>query len=230
MSINENSGPLFGHVSDVMGYFDRAKASEGFVNNVRSNRKPHLIARLKYLMSLLEKFDRLGRRRSKVQKMIHEYMVAAMLHVIFPGDDLPNHLAEIASIMKIESVIKTLLFILLSRRSGKTNAVAMFAAAIALALPNSRGNIYSTGERVSRLLGEQILEYIKMLEPNIKIVKSAGEVIEIKTEDGNSRYISCFPASEEVSPFFSLCVCVCFLGGLSAEHTPVPLKIRTKSG
>lgn len=195
--------PIFGRVGEVVSYLVKLGTESGYVNSASSNRKPHLIERLKNLVSCLEEFDKssdLG--RSPVQKKIHNYMVAAYLPNIFKGDDLAIHLDEINTIIDLEAVIKSILFILLPRRGGKTTSMAMFGASIMLTQPSSEGLIYSTGERASKLLAKQIIKYVKRLRPDTHFTKSLGEIVEIKDADGNLRTISCYPSNPQVMLFF----------------------------
>lgn len=141
-----NAKPMFGRIDEMMGYVMKLNNNNNYVNSSASNRKPHLIERLKYLKSMLEEFDKTDLRRSPVQRKIHNYMIAAYLPNIFKGDDLALHLDEISEIIELEAVIKSILFVLLPRRGGKTTSMAMFGAAIMLTQPSSEGLIYSTGE------------------------------------------------------------------------------------
>lgn len=218
----ENLGesvPVFGPIADVMGYMDRLNEERGFVNQVSGTRKPELIKRLKDLVGALNKFDEIGILRSPMQKMIHNYIVAAYLPNIFQGEDLSLHLEEISTIIDLESIIKTILFIEMPRRGGKTTSVAMVAAAIMVTQPSSHGLIYSIGARASKLLAKQINAYVKKICPEARFLREKGEEVEIRMPDGNTRSISCYPGSADVSLFFPfllffdlgrVCVCVFF--------------------
>ena len=222
----ENLGesvPVFGPIADVMGYMDRLTEERGFVNQVSGTRKPELIKRLKDLVCALNKFDEIGILRSPMQKMIHNYIVAAYLPNIFQGEDLSLHLEEISTIIDLESIIKTILFIEMPRRGGKTTSVAMVAAAIMVTQPSSHGLIYSIGARASKLLAKQINAYVKKICPEARFLREKGEEVEIRMPDGNTRSISCYPGSADVSLFFSFflvrgCVCVYF---------PVPMFMQS---
>lgn len=115
------------------------------------------IVKLKRMMDILRSFTVDGCPRNSHQVKLHLGMVGAVLHGMFRHD---SESALRVAMQMFNIPIKNQLFAALApRRFGKTKAVSMLVAAYALSNPGSVTAIFSTAQRASSLL----LEDIKML-------------------------------------------------------------------
>ena len=84
-------------------------------------------------------------------------------------------MADMSAIMEREkwSDLQQQVCCLTPRRFGKTTAVAMFAAAVAMTMPTVEIAIFSTGRRASSKLLEQIAELV--LNNNPEMAEAVGK-------------------------------------------------------
>jgi hypothetical protein len=145
-------------------------------------------SRLDRLMRFLDGF---GLVRSKGQRGLHTAMVGVMMTKIFEGESD----AEMRTSMdkhKIDSNNQQLMCIT-PRRFGKTTAVAMFCAALAIAVPGVVISIFSTARRASSLLLQQIKGFLQQIPgATAKIVSSNVETIVVRDGMSYSK-ISSYP-------------------------------------
>jgi hypothetical protein len=145
-------------------------------------------AQLAEMFRLLDSF---GLQRSKVQKQLHLGMTGAVLQRIF-------HLESDAE-MKVAMTLhriksdKQQFMAITPRRFGKTTAVAMFVAALALAVPGITVAIFSTGRRASNLLLQQVKSLLMCIPgAAAKIVSSNVETLHMADGAMTSK-ISSYP-------------------------------------
>lgn len=103
----------------------------------------------KYLAEIREILaSKLGLKRSTVQIRFHESFLQAISRILYRSDGAQ---ADMSAIMQREkwSDLQQQVCCLTPRRFGKTTAVAMFAAAVAMTLPTVEIAIFSTGRRAS---------------------------------------------------------------------------------
>jgi hypothetical protein len=145
-------------------------------------------SRLDRLMRFLDGF---GLVRSKGQRGLHTAMVGVMMTKIFEGESD----AEMRTAMekhKIDSNNQQLMCIT-PRRFGKTTAVAMFCAALAIAVPGVVISIFSTARRASSLLLQQIKGFLQQIPgASAKIASSNVETIVVRDGMSYSK-ISSYP-------------------------------------
>jgi len=115
--------------------------------------------------------------RSADQKLFHEHFLAACLPHIYGRDWHANGARVLASlgIKKIdyEVLIQT------PRRFGKTIAVAMFVAVLALFCPGIKISIFSTGSRASKAMTDRVLQFVNYIPGGLarKIKQSKEELM-----------------------------------------------------
>jgi hypothetical protein len=156
------------------------------------------------LVTLIKLLDSFGLKRSRVQQQLHLGMVGSVLARIFEHDSDAEVRAGMFS-YGIESQRQQFMAIT-PRRFGKTTvsfvcrrfhrpqqAVAMFVAAFALAVPGSVTAIFSTGRRASNLLLQQIKSMILCIPgAEAKIASSNVETIHLR-DGAHLSKISSFP-------------------------------------
>lgn len=143
------------------------------------------------LDKLMRHLDEFGLRRSKGQRGLHAAMVGTMLAKIFEGESDAGMKAAMAK-HGIKSSNQQLMCIT-PRRFGKTTAVAMFCAALAVSVPGVVISIFSTARRASSLLLQQIKGLLQRLPGAAsKIVSSNVETIMLRDGIHNSK-ISSYP-------------------------------------
>ena len=103
----------------------------------------------KYLASIRQILaSGLGLKRSGTQVKFHESFLQACARILYRSDGAQ---ADMSAIMEREQWqdLQQQVCCLTPRRFGKTTAVAMFAAAVAMSLPTVEIAIFSTGRRAS---------------------------------------------------------------------------------
>lgn len=95
--------------------------------------------------------------RSSDQKLFHQHFLTACLPHIYGKDWAANGARVMASLgldkIDYEVLIQT------PRRFGKTIAVAMFVAVLALDVPGIKQSIFSTGSRASKAMVDRVLQF-----------------------------------------------------------------------
>jgi tRNA(Met) C34 N-acetyltransferase TmcA len=82
---------------------------------------------------------------------------------------------------------------MLHRRFGKTFSIAIFTAAMALAT-SCEVVIFSPARRASRKLLERVVEFLKVLDCEDRIVEFNQEACRIQSYDGKKSLIRSFPS------------------------------------
>ena len=131
--------------------------------------------------------------RSEMQVEFHEAFIRACLR-LFVRDDPHADIAEIALEQGWENS-KQQVLCLTPRRFGKTYAVAMFAAAVLVAVPRSEQAIFSTGRRASQKMLETIHRFMQHVKPpHLKLLKFNQELIELQGPEGK-RSVCSYPSN-----------------------------------
>jgi hypothetical protein len=143
------------------------------------------------LTEMFRLLDSFGMQRSKVQKQLHLGMTGAVLQRIFHVEsDAEMRMAMTAHHIKS---IKQQFMAITPRRFGKTTAVAMFVAALALAVPGITVAIFSTGRRASSLLLKQVKSLLLCIPgAESKLVSSNVETLHL-SDGGLMSKISSYP-------------------------------------
>jgi hypothetical protein len=166
--------------------------------------------RLKLLISFLEKFDKLGYKRSTHQIYFHKAFIGACLKKILK-DDYTRDLEKIIKKYDIESTTSDVI-ITTPRRFGKTISVAQFAAAFLLSQPEIEISIYSTGRRASSKLVEKIRDFVVLLTATKDSVISfrGKEILSVKGPNGKPCVCGSYPSKVAISinPIYHLFVCL----------------------
>jgi hypothetical protein len=145
-------------------------------------------AQLGEMFRLLDSF---GLQRSKVQKQLHLGMTGAVLQRIFHMES-DAEMKVAMTIHRIKSD-KQQFMAITPRRFGKTTAVAMFVAALALAVPGITVAIFSTGRRASNLLLQQVKSLLLCVPgAAAKIISSNVETLHMADGSMTSK-ISSYP-------------------------------------
>jgi hypothetical protein len=157
--------------------------------------------RLRYFENILENGFRW--RRHLFQKAFHDKAVMVLAPLILGSDwDAVGPALVRQRNWPIERNSRMLLA-RGPRRFGKSVAVSMLAAAMALAVPNIKQAIFSTSQRVSVYLGEKIRDDIVDAGFEHRIKKFGQERMDIcGPPDGDStdiRTVSYYPANPKIS-------------------------------
>ena len=176
------------HAIDFLERAQRKAVDRGGLNAASAVGKGRAKSRLDRLMRSLDGF---GLVRSKGQRGLHTAMVGVMMTKIFEGESD----AEMRTAMekhKIDSNNQQLMCIT-PRRFGKTTAVAMFCAALAITVPGVVISIFSTARRASSLLLQQIKGFPQQI-PGAAAKIASSNVETIVVRDGMSySKISSYP-------------------------------------
>jgi hypothetical protein len=143
------------------------------------------------LDKLMHYLDNMGLQRSVGQRGLHVAMAGTMITRIFDGESDAD--MEMAMAKHDISSSRQQLMCITPRRFGKTTAVAMFCAALAVSVPGVVVSIFSTARRASSLLLQQIKSFIHAIPgASSKIVSSNVETIVLR--DGSFRSkVSSYP-------------------------------------
>jgi len=157
--------------------------------------------RLRALLDMLDRSEHIGYRRSMQQRKFHKAFVTAILPKIF-GSDLYKYIGRLMKWLDITDIRSDVL-VLAIRRSGKTTAVAIFAAAVALTIPDMEVSIYSTCLRTSRKLMVLIWKIAILLAgtPAV-VVRFNADALELEC-CGTISKINSLPATVQIR-FFPL--------------------------
>jgi hypothetical protein len=105
---------------------------------------------LNRLVETLSKFDALGWKRSKHQVDFHKAFIGAILKKIY-GNEIYANLPRLLKEYDMDE-LRPDVVVCTPRRYGKTTSVALFVAAVMIAIPGFKVDIYSTGRRASKKL------------------------------------------------------------------------------
>ncbi|KAK3284444.1 hypothetical protein CYMTET_3905 [Cymbomonas tetramitiformis] len=103
--------------------------------------------------------DSFGMERTNSQKMFHRAFLGATLAHIYGSNDFERHRTRILAQNDMEDPSFEVL-VVTPRRWGKTTSVAMFVAALLLAVPDMWVSVFSTGQRASSSLLEQVCKMV----------------------------------------------------------------------
>lgn len=103
--------------------------------------------------------DSFGMERTNSQKMFHRAFLGATLAHIYGTNDFERHRTRILAQNDMEDPSFEVL-VVTPRRWGKTTSVAMFVAALLLSVPDMWVSVFSTGQRASSSLLEQVCKMI----------------------------------------------------------------------
>ena len=157
--------------------------------------------RWRTMMTLFGMVDTRGFERSQNQVQFHEAFLTACARVIFKEDwglQSPVIMKKMGWKRKFSEVM-----ISTPRRFGKTFSVAIFVAVIALSM-SLEVVIFSPARRASRKLLERVVEFIRLLDAEKRIVEYNQEVCRIKSYEQGEKtsLIRSFPSKVGVSYAF----------------------------
>ena len=157
--------------------------------------------------------------RSKQQQQFHDALTEAAGRIIYRSD----YENDTEAIMRRNRWGDTRqeLFICTPRRFGKTWAMAMFAAILALACPNAIVSVYSTGQTAAGALLKLAKKFFRLLSPwsdKMSMVSENMTTLEFcPTGNRNDRRrISSYTSNPKISPPpthpfpHSICFCIRF--------------------
>lgn len=152
------------------------------------------MAHLKWLLDYIPGCN--GWTRSATQKLFHRNFMQATCMNIYRDD--PN--IDMKAIMKKNRFenLRQQVLCLTPRRFGKTTSVAMFLAAYAIAVPNSKQCVYSTGRRASQMLLELVRDFIKKGKYADMILKCNQETLVLRGDSPTDlRIVSSYPSASK---------------------------------
>ena len=140
----------------------------------RSNTASSGNSQLKRLVDLLQSFRVDGKPRHMLQVQLHKGMIGSVMHGIFKNDS--EAAQKVAMQMYNLPSSNQYYAAIAPRRIGKTKAVAMFVAAYAIACPGTVIAIFSTGQRASELLLDEVKSFVEqVVDGGFKIIECNKE-------------------------------------------------------
>ncbi len=124
--------------------------------------------RLKSLVKALDQLDSLGYKRSKAQRQFHKAFISAHLKKIC-GDEIYRDLGRILKGYELDE-LESDVIPCTPQISGKTMAVALFAAAYIFTQPSAEISFFSTGRHASRKILALIWEMVVKLAGSADVV------------------------------------------------------------
>ncbi|KAK3243035.1 hypothetical protein CYMTET_47304 [Cymbomonas tetramitiformis] len=125
------------------------------VNEDRTREIPGDVA----IQKLHHHLDSFGMERTNSQKLFHRAFLGATLAHIYGTNDFERHRTRILAQNGMEDPSFEVL-VVTPRRWGKTTSVAMFVAALLLSVPDMWVSVFSTGQRASSSLLEQVCKLV----------------------------------------------------------------------
>ena len=134
------------------------------------------------------------RGRFKFQITLHEQMLRASLRQIL-GSNYNNEVEKVCRERGWDGPMKNM-FVIASRRSGKTTGLASMIAAMLMHVPNIQVVVFSVGERSAQEFVRLIERYLRRLpggEARIKSAK-AEQIVVRGTGPDDERRVKSFPS------------------------------------
>jgi hypothetical protein len=146
------------------------------------------------LVAVHNTLDAMPFTRHKHQRLFHEEFLKSITPFVFGA----SYEMEYPSILRNNSWVSLQpnVMIITPRRWGKTTCVAMFVAAVALCVPESKQCIFSTSRRTSQLLLGMVLGLVQRFKP--VITRSNQESLFVAGDDFDVRTIYSFPSNEKI--------------------------------
>lgn len=158
---------------------------------------------LKHLLVTLDSFkDGDGEfvQRTETQKKFHTAFIEATLPHIYGVHDFERHYERILRDHNIEKLQQEVL-ICTPRRFGKTWSVSMFCAALLLCTREAWISVFSTGQRASSYLLENVAKFVKSCpDGQSRILKHNKEELYLRgtTPEEPPRRLYSYPSSVQV--------------------------------
>ncbi|KAK3289740.1 hypothetical protein CYMTET_2869 [Cymbomonas tetramitiformis] len=150
----------------------------------------------KYLKDVHAYLDSFGMERTNSQKQFHKaFLGATLAHIYGPGD-FERHRTRILAQNNMSDPSFEVL-VVTPRRWGKTTSVAMFVAALLLSVADMWVSVFSTGQRASSSLLEQVCKMIcHVPRGSSRILRRNQEQVFIKGDASSDvRRLYSYPSS-----------------------------------
>ena len=132
--------------------------------------------------------------RSNTQRRFHEAFLNSCVRYLYSHDATPPDFREIMDENNWVDIRQQCLC-MTPRRFGKTVAVGMFVAAMALTVPNCEQAIFSTGRRASGKLLELVTQLISQVPGGSdRVTKSNQETVWVAHPCGGTAKINSYPS------------------------------------
>lgn len=135
--------------------------------------------------------------RSTQQRRVHHAAVRTCLRLFFSPEEFQRNASSILDYFKVSGELLPELCVVANRRFGKTYAVAMLAAALLFACPNTKIRVFSTNLRTSVNLISYIAMFLKMI-PETR-THLGMEITQLRITLGNSSVLA-LPSGTKVRP------------------------------
>lgn len=130
----------------------------------------------KRLARVLRLMDSFKKKPTPGQRTFLNSYIDAVLPLIY-GQCWDGSMMRVLRERRLRRIMSEVL-VIASRQIGKTNAIAMFCAAMLLAVPGIRIGVYSTGTRASSHVSETVLEYLQDIPgAERRIIKNSKECV-----------------------------------------------------
>jgi hypothetical protein len=178
------------------------------VKSIRKRKRSDTLAGDNIMRELNDTLGKLGYRDDLQVTFHREFTKAALPHIYGPSFDaqLPKLLDEFGC-----DVIQQESFGYVSRRGGKSWAVAMFGCAYIWSVPESQITVFAHGQNMSRKLGELMTKMLKTLvkhDPSVRFTVDNVNRKEI-IRKGTTRSIECMTDSASYARGFGADVVIC---------------------
>jgi len=158
-----------------------------------------------YTKDLCRLLDSFGLERTASQKSFHRAFLSATLAHIYGPADFERHRERILRAHNMTAPAFEVL-VVTPRRWGKTTSVAMFVAALLLSTADMWVSVFSTGQRASSSLLEQVYKLICTI-PNAaqRILRRNQEQVFVRGDTLNDvRRLYSYPSSVQGTWIFDL--------------------------
>lgn len=130
----------------------------------------------KRLARVLKTLDSFEKKPTPGQRTFLNSYIDAVLPLIY-GKCWDGSMMRVLRERRLKRIISEVL-VIASRQIGKTNAIAMFCAAMLLSVPGIRIGVYSTGTRASSHVSETVLEMLQNIPgADRRIIRNSQECV-----------------------------------------------------
>lgn len=167
-------------------------------------------SRMRRCRRALHAIDQMGWQRSMHQMQFHDQFIRASARVFWKTEPVGQFARDHKRILELNSWESLPQEFLIStpRRFGKTISVSMFAAAMIYAAPRVEVSIYSTCQRISQKLLENIWSFLKLVfegleERRFPILRMNMEQIVVQGPEGSQdvRKVNSYPSTVNQIPY-----------------------------
>ncbi|KAK3234670.1 hypothetical protein CYMTET_55220 [Cymbomonas tetramitiformis] len=169
---------------------------QAFIDNKRCSDLVRSVPGDEYIRKLKVCLDQFGLERTASQKMFHKAFLGATLAHVYGTNDFERHRTRILKENDMQDPSFEVL-IVTPRRWGKTTSVAIFVAALLMSVADMWVSVFSTGQRASSSLLEQVYKLICYLpDGSSRILRRNQEQIYVKGIDSSDvRRLYSYPSS-----------------------------------